>query len=75
MGGRRGCPEPLQFGFSRAIVCRVTGEQWGEGVKLGEILPWVWMGGGWGEGAGGVPHNDQDSAILVSVIFSGASNY
>ena len=52
--GRRGCPEPLQFGFSRTIVNGATGEQgrgWGggAGVKLGEILPWVTMGGGRGE--------------------------
>ena len=25
------------------------GEEGGAGVKLGEILPWVTMGGGWGE--------------------------
>ena len=48
----------------------------GPGVKLGEILPWVTMGGGRGEGqVGQSAHNDQDSAILVSVIFGGASNY
>ena len=48
----------------------------GAGVKLGEILPWVTMGGGRGEeGQVGWAYNDQDSAILVPVIFGGASNY
>ena len=46
MGRGEGCPELQQFGFSRTIVRRVTGEGvegvrgWGgaPGVKLGELL-------------------------------------